>query len=73
MGHPTDLDAKAKGENSMLGKRKTAEDETLGRFRKTRDLWQERDCPKFNLHGEQSHSHRQASGADALLWERLPK
>ena len=52
MGHPTHLDAKAKGENSLLGKRKTAEDDTLGRFRKTRILRQELDCPKSNLQGE---------------------
>jgi hypothetical protein len=52
LGHPTYLDAKAKGENSMLGKRKTAEDDTLRRFRKTRILWQELDGPKSNLHVE---------------------
>ncbi len=58
MGHPPYLDAKAKGENSMVGKRKTAEDDALGTFRKTRDLWQGLDCSKSNLHVEQSHSQR---------------
>jgi len=52
LGHPPYLDAKAKGENSMVGKRKTAEDDALGTFRKTRDLWQGLDCSKSNLHVE---------------------
>jgi hypothetical protein len=65
LSHPIYLAVKTKGERSLLGKRK-GDEVARNLFRKTRVLWQERNCPKPNLHVVQTPTHRKASETDAF-------